>query len=153
MRKFIAVMLAVFLLAGFTTMAFADDIPSPTTQVHHRVQVIYELNPPITAATVDVDDGETYRFTAREFEGFEFDRFEIDGEYEIVFQDGATIEIRPITDVVIHVFFKNVEPGNDPHDPSPVSPHTGTNLYWIIGIMMFAVVGVVFATKKLIRDR
>lgn len=153
MRKLICVLLAVLMMAGFATVAFATDVPSPTEPtIQHLVEVIYHIDPPYSAGTVRLDDGEVYQFTAREFEGLEFDRFEIEGEYVIEYENGTTIWVRPLSDIVIHVYFKDVPPQDDPHDHGPDSPHTADNTVWILAVMALGLFGAFVAGKKLIRE-
>ena len=155
MKKLIAVLLALSLMVGFATVVSATgDVPSATTPKEHQVEIRYELDPVITIGRYTVADGDTYTFTApKEYEGHEFDRFEIDGQYELVSRDGNTIVIRPHEDIVIHVYFKDVEPHEDPHDPSPVSPHTGVDMFGILFVMVLGIFGVFVACKKLLPSR
>ena len=149
MRKVIALLLTVLLLGSLATAVFAA--PSVVAPVEFEIEIILDLDPPEDGGKVTVKEGEEYVLTPPEKEGYEFDKYVIEGEYEIVKKDGDKWTIIPKSDLVIHVKYKGVEPKPVPHDDKPVSPSTGDNSLFLGILMVVGLCGVVLATRKLVK--
>ena len=155
MRKFVAILLAVVIVASLATAVFAG--PSTETDTKWRVDVVYDLEEPKDGGTWEVKDGDQWTFTAEDQEGYEFEDFEIvvegEGDYELVSKDGKTITLIPKGHIIVHVKFKNTTPEDKPVDDKPDSPPTGTILPFVIIAMVIGMAGVVLSTKKLLKNR
>ena len=162
MKKVFALLLAVLMLSTLSLTVFADTgapettrYPSREGETEFQVEIIYEVTEPIEDRIqyISVPDGDTFTFTARDIPGYEFERFDIDGEYEIISQDGRTIVVKPHGDLVVHVRFRGVTPQPVPDDHGQTSPHTGDNTILVVGMMLLGLCGVVVSTKKLVKSR
>ncbi|MBR6414098.1 MAG: hypothetical protein IKS21_05745 [Oscillospiraceae bacterium] len=170
MRKALALLMAVLLLGSLATAVFANNSPtnnpSPTGTPEIIVEIYYHYDPqnPEYGGTVVLHEGDEYIITPKEKDGYEYTHYEFEGEYEVVSKDGSTWVIRPLTDLVIHVFYKggNEIPSDSSgsstptkptgHDPNPDSPPTGDNTAMILVIMLVGLCGVVLAIRKIIRN-
>lgn len=151
MRKVFALLLTVLLLGSLATMVFAGDDPSAVAVPKYTIDIYYDFETP-EQETVVVDEGKTITITPKDKDGYEFDTYEISGEYEIVSKDGKSWVILPKSDLVIHVKYKGVTPEPKPEDDKPVSPRTGVNPMIYAGLILFGLCGVVVATRKLVKN-
>ncbi len=155
MKKFIALLLTLLIVGSLVTTVFAG--PSTETDTKWQVEVIYDLEEPKAGPKDEVKDGDIWKFTAEDQEGYEFEGFEIevdgDGSYEIIAQNGKHIEIKVNGNLVVHVKFKNTKPEDKPVDDKPDSPPTGSYLPFLVIAMMIGLGGVVLSTRKLLKDR
>ncbi len=171
MRKLIAVLMTLCLLAGLCTCVFAEneDIESPTDKPIFTVTYLsngdsedpdhYEQEFEVTTLEDD-----TVEINAYEKENKTFIGFTIEGDYEIV--EGSLepiasrgkaslvgyIHIVPKSDLIIHAHYDEIvtEPtteGNDGND----SPQTGDSMMtWIVAaVALVGIFGCAVATKKL----
>jgi len=152
MRKLAALLLVVLLLGSLATVAFAEDDPSKTIDPKYKVEIIYDFEVPEDGGTYTVKENEEFVFSPKEKDGYTFDRYEIEGEYELVSKDGNTWTIIPKSDLIIHVKYKGVTPEPKPTDDKPVSPGTGVNTVLIAAVILVGLCGVVLAGKKLAKN-
>lgn len=151
MRKVFALLLTVLLLGSLATMVFAsDDDPSAVAVPKFTIEIHFDFETPVVE-TVVVEDGTEYTLTPKEKDGYEFEGYEISGEYEIKSKDGNTWVIIPKSDLVIHVKYKGVTPEPKPEDDKPVSPRTGVNTVLFAAMILVGLFGVVVATRKLVK--
>ena len=150
MKKAIALMLSLLLLASVITVAFALD--SATGDAEYKVIVIYETKDPWSEGPFTVKEGDNYTLIVKTVDGYEFDKIKVEGEYELISQDGSTYVLKPKESLVIHVLFKDVTPTPKPEDDNPVSPGTGLNPTLVAVAAMFAICGVVVCTRKLLKN-
>ena len=157
MRKIFALMLAVLMLASFATVAFAQD--SPTGEKKHDVDIIHEYpTGSEDMPTITVGDDDTITVSAKEKDGFTFDSFVIEGDYEVVKKNGNTWVIRAKSDLKIHVRYSGkssstpTKPAVKPVDNKPTSPKTGDNTAMVVVMMLVAMGGIALASKKLSRN-
>ncbi len=155
MRKILAILLTVLIVGSLATAVFAG--PSTETDTKWRVEVIYDLEEEVPGGEWEVKDGDIWTFTAEDQEGYEFEGFEIlvdgEGSYEIIKQEGNHLELKVNGNLVIHVKFKDTTPEDNPDDPGPISPPTGSYLPFIAIALIIGMAGVVLSTKKLLKDR
>lgn len=160
MRKFFALILAVLILGSLATVAFASDTgDSPVGKPEFKIEIYYDFETPELGGTVIItgpegsDHSDPYILTPKEKEGYEFDTYVIEGDYEIVSKDGDKWTIIAHGNLVVHVKYKGVETKPTPHDDKPVSPNTGDNTMMFILVMALGICGVVLASRKLLRNR
>lgn len=168
MKKIIAIALAVLMLAGLATVAFAAD--SGMGDVKHNIKITKSLAGKMqTPKTVQVNDGETYTIVAEDVDGYTFKQMTITGEYTRSSRNSEvtterTVTILPTGDVdVIIEYVKNgsnqtatLEPGTVPSPAAPsgpvdegaTSPDTGVNFALIVLAVAMGVCGVAVASKK-----
>ena len=152
MRKVIVLLLTVLLLTSLATVAFAtEDGQSEVTKPGYKVEVIYDFDVEESGGVTIVQENEEYTLSPKEKEGYEFEGYEITGEYELVSQDGSTWVIIPHSDLVIHVKYKETKPNPNPHDDEPVSPPTGDNAALYTAMILIGLFGVVLSVKKLVK--
>lgn len=154
MRKVIALLLAVLLLGSLATVCFADDYEGGSVVVVPKftVHIIYDFPVPEDGGTTEIPQGNQYVITPKDKEGFTFEGYEITGEYEIISKDGNKWTIVPLSDLTIHVKYKNVKPEDKPVDDKPVSPSTGFNTVLFGALILFGLCGVAVATRKLVKN-
>lgn len=152
MRKVLALLLAVLLLGALATVCFADEYTGNSQAVdpEYKVHIIYDFAVPEDGGTVEVKPGNSVVISPKEKDGYIFDHYEITGEYEIISKDGNSWTIVPKSSLTIHVKYKGVNP--KPVDDKPVSPPTGVNTVLYAALILFGLCGVVFATRKLIKN-
>lgn len=154
MRKLIALLLAVLLLGSLAAVCFADEYEGGSVVVvpKYTVHIIYDFPIPEDGGTTEIPQGNQYVITPKEKEGFTFEGYEITGEYTIVSKDGNKWTIIPLSDLTIHVKYKNVKPEDKPVDDKPVSPGTGFNTVLFGALILFGLCGVAVATRKLVKN-
>lgn len=152
MRKVFALLLTVLLLGSLATFAFASDgNPSQVIVPKFSIEIIYDFETPEDGGTVTVDQGTEYTLTPKEKEGYEFEDYVITGEYTLVSKDGSTWVIIALSDLVIHVKYKDVTPTPKPIDDNPVSPRTGVNVVLYTAMILLGLFGVAYVTRKLVK--
>ena len=170
MRKVFALLMAVLMLGSLATAVFANPSPPATPEIIVEIYYHYDPQNPEYGGTVVIKEGDEYIITPKEKDGFEYTHYEFEGKSEIVYQDGSTWVIRPLTDLVIHVFYKGGDnaPSDDDnrpdpsgsstptkptgHDTNPDSPPTGDNTVMVLLVMLAGLCGVVLAIRKIIRN-
>ena len=170
MRKVLALVLALLMLGTLVPAVFATLSPHGTPEIIVEIWYHYDPQNPEYGGMVVLQEGDEYTITPNEKDGYTYTHYEFDGEYEIVSQDGSTWVIRPLTDLVIHVFYtgggQNPSDNDnrpDPsgsagaphpsgHDNNPDSPPTGDNTVMILLVMLAGLCGVVLAIRKIIRN-
>lgn len=153
MKKILAIALAVLMLAGLATVAFAANSPGGT--VYHKITITLSFGNG-TTKTIEPQqarDGEPYTIVAPTQEGSEFDYMTIDGDYDDVARSPKTytessVTIIPHGDLNVMVYYKNASPVN-PEDHGNTSPETGANYAMVILAICLGVFGVALSTKKL----
>ncbi len=166
MRKLFALLLAVLMLAGLATVAFASDNPSAEAEKEFKIDIIYHVDPAVYE-TVVVKAGESYTFTPRDFEGYTFDHYEIHGEFTqgkrapsttTTFDTKDPNTIVPQEDLVIDVYYTKEaaqpapEPAAEPRDTGSTSPKTADPSVILYAALAFSACGGAVAVKKLRRD-
>ena len=147
MRKVIVLLLAVLLLGSLATASFAA--PSSEAPVEFKIEIIYEFNPPEHGGVVVVKEGEEYTLVPKYRDGYEFDKYEIEGKYTIVKTDGDKLTIVAQGDLVVHVRYKGTPRVTVPVDHGSTSPHTGDNNLIVMALLLLGLGGVLFSVKKL----
>ena len=156
MKKLISVLLVVLMLGALCVCVFADKDPvySPTAPREWLVEYVDYGNgiPPIITNEI-IPEGEVVRIESNPNSPYEFEGFEIQGEYEIVEGSltGPYIVIRPLSDLVINEKYKGVIDTTSPSDTSPSGPPTGFSPLWItVAFIVLAVcaVAAVFVIKR-----
>ena len=177
MKKLLAVMLALVLVASMSVMAFATEgetIPSPTDAPVFDVDfTTNESDTPVEVPVEAVVQGEELTLTAPVSEDKEFVGFVIVGEYEVIsgaeyivetvdgaislkIPGGCSIVIVPKGDIKVEAHYTSettTEPTQptEPDDDDGDSPQTGddTLLIWVAVIAILGVAGCALAVKKL----
>ena len=154
MRKFFALLLAVLMLGALATVAFAtDDNPSPTGGVEFEIEIDSNLPSYVADSVEVVKDGDTFTYTAKDIDGYNFSGFVIEGDYEIVYQDGNTIVIRPKGDVKVHVEYDEVPPAEPkPQDKGDKSPRTADPSMLLLAVLLVGACGSFVAAKRLRKE-
>lgn len=147
MRKVIVLLLTVLLIGSLATAAFAA--PSKEADVEYTIEIIYDFKTPEPGGTVTVKEGDEYVLVPKDKDGYEFDTYDIKGEYELVKKDGNKWTIIPKGDLVVHVRYKGVPSATVPTDKSNTSPRTGDNTMLIMSLMVLGLCGVVLSVRKL----
>lgn len=148
MKKLMAVLLAVMILAALAIPVFADNdetIPSPSSKQY--VTVYY------------LDDGgkdkvEIHHEVPRYIDQpkYVFDNLEVTGTYELVPTGNGLFTMIAHSDLWI----KTKQAPTVPTDHGSESPNTGASIldYWyVLAIAVVAMAGIVLVTKKLIKTR
>ncbi len=170
MRKLIAVLMTLCLLAGLCVCAFAEnEIESPTDKPIFTVTYLSngESDDPnqyieqFDLTTLEDGSVEAYAY---EIEGKTFKGFTIDGDYEII--DGSLdpiasrgketlvgyIHFTPLSDLVVKAHYDEIvtEPTTE-GDGGNDSPQTGDSMMtWIVvAVALVGILGFAVATKKL----
>ena len=172
MKKLFAILMALLLVASFSVVAFATDIPSPTDVP----LVVVDFDSQHPGQTSDVSEegvpmGTEVTFVAPESE-YEFLGFKVEGEdYEVVsgaqyIIDGTatrtaerpTLVLKVNADVKVTALYDidaDEEPTTEtqPDDEDGDSPQTGdsTLVYCIVGALIVGVAGLAFAGTKLLK--
>ena len=173
MKKMIAIALAVLMLAGLATVAFASEYPSPDTSVVHAITIYKVLDgDEQLAETLSVHEGESVTITAPEVAGYVYQRMTIEGNFirtrnfEDTTDKSVTITVYD-SDITVMMYYakKGTEGGAKPADPSTVgptgadtpaggpvdngatSPDTGVN-FALIALVIAMSVCCVIASKK-----
>lgn len=163
MKKIVAVLLAVMLVAFSALPVFAEVSPEPSTKVYTVVVVpttggggTYEFT-----SGIDKDGNQHVHLTPIPNEGFTFDHWEIEGPYtpgELLENGDFCIIITG--DVVCTPYYKannptptDTQPVTVKPDVNPVSPKTGTNDAYLYLIIALAVVACGLVSFKLVKSR
>ena len=170
MRKLIAVLMTLCLLAGLCVCAFAEnDIESPTDKPIFTVTYLSngESSDPgnyIEQTDITVLEDGTVEVAAYEIENKTFKGFTIEGEYEII--DGSLepiatrgkgtlvgyIHIKPLSDLTVKAHYDEIIIGSTTGGGSGNdSPQTGDSMMtWIVvAVALVGILGFAVATKKL----
>lgn len=118
-----------------------------------------------SATTVDVDGGtitvsanpvvvgEEVTLTASAADGYVFTEWAIEGDYDVVSDDGETITIIPNGDLVIDAVFESEEESEDEEttsdDTSDTSPTTGQSAAAVMVVLVAACVALAVARKRI----
>ena len=166
MKKLFAVLLAVLMLGAIALPVFAAS--SPGGDGKFTIDIYYHLDS-VEQEQIEKADGETYDFVPKVPDGYEFDHYDVYtvdengvqtlvGTYTTL--DGITLkfdkegsklpELIFGEDVRIDVYYKEKTPVNP--DPGPVSPPTGASILPYIALMLVGLLGVAFATRKLVKN-
>ncbi len=166
MKKLFAVLLAVLMLSAVALPVFAADSPGGREKFY--VDIYYHLDTVEHDPTIELPNPSTYTFTPKDQPDYEFDYYEVYtvakdntktliGTYNT--PDGVTInlsseftklsELNLGEDVEIHVYYKAKTPVEP--DPGPHSPATGVDVLPYVALILVALFGVAFATRKLIK--
>lgn len=107
MKKFLSLFLALTLLSAFGTVAFAAKSPVGTKK--HKVTVTTSYNDKTVVKSVE--DGSNYTLNADTAEGFDFLKWTIDGNYDIISGDlsSAKIVIKPKGDISACAVYDKIE--------------------------------------------
>ena len=171
LKKVLSIALALVMIFALSATVFAEDATehmSPTVEEFYKIDV--KPNPSdghLGDATADNytvirnSDG-TVTLTANPKGDGEFDKWIIDGEYEVI--EGSltdpTITIKPKSDIDAIASFKDTTaPATEPASTAPTtspktdggatSPKTGDPLFLIISLAALALGVGVFAVKKI----
>lgn len=145
MKKFLAVLFAVVILATFMAVpAFAAG--SPEGEVIHNIKLP-------DGDTVAVPDGETIKITVSDDEK-EFEGWVITGEYDIISGTLTSdeIEILPKGDLVVEEKYKDaaIEDDKDENE-SDKAPTTGNGALMVTVLLTAGAFVAMVATKKAVR--
>ena len=159
MKKTLAILVAVLLIAFSVTPAFAVESPKPTT-ANYQITIIpgdgggdfnFDYKTP-----VDDDGNQTVHFSADPDDGYEFAGWTFEGDYTLL-GDPSNPEIDVIARGDIKAYPKFVKIGSkdkgtdktpEKVDTSSKSPKTGSADYVYAGIALIALMGLLFASKK-----
>ena len=161
MKKIIAIALAVLMLVGLATVAFAED--SPVAAIKHKVTIILVFPDGSTRSdgVYIVDDGDSFSYTAKVMvEGHYFTYMTVEGEWRTFMKTySRNVSFTPTSDVLITVYYQDpsspIEPEPvtpapaGPADNSATSPDTGVNFAQIALAVLIGLFGVVVSVKKL----
>lgn len=160
MKKLIAIALAVLMLAGLSTVAFAIDSPDPNAK--HKVTIYLEVNGTESLyKTESVKDGDSIKITAPSIAGQVFVQMTVTGDYHEANRatkvyKTSSITIVPEGDIEVVIEYKAVSaPGGTvpvpagPVDNGATSPDTGVNYAFVVLAVLMGVCGIVVSTKKL----
>lgn len=146
MRKVVSILLVVLMLSALCVSVFAEKDPfySPTAPKEFRIDFI-DYNG-TSYDTVPV--GETATYKANPNCPNEFEKFTIEGEYEIVegSLDGPYIVVKPLSDLIITAHYKGIPVTTSPVDTSNQGPQTGFSPLWITIAFVALVVCAIAAT-------
>jgi hypothetical protein len=170
MRKLIAVLMTLCLLASLSVCVFAEpeDIESPTDKPVFTVTYLSNgegSNPDeyIEEFDIVVLDDNTVELSAYEKDNKNFIGFTISGEYDIIagsLDPIATrgkgtlvgyIHIAPKSDLVVHAHYDEIVTEPTTGDTGDDSPQTGDSMMtWIVAaVALVGIFGCAVATKKL----
>lgn len=166
MKKFLVVFTAIAMLLISTVTAFAAE--SPTAPVHNKVVVDADKGGTANSDVTIIQKGDEVTLIAKPDDGYGFNGWEIDGDYEIVSGDlnSTTLVIRAKSDIHAKAAFKSTSSSSSSSSSSkPVSsgtssqgkpnnsdtsPVTGSESVVFFGIAALALIPVaVFAKKRL----
>ncbi|MBP3412636.1 MAG: hypothetical protein J6K89_05185 [Oscillospiraceae bacterium] len=174
MKKLVAIILALLLVASFTATAFAteDEILSPTDVPQVEVDFDSEHPGKITdISNGSYDVGTILSFVAPESE-YEFLGFTVEGEHEVISGgeyilsgevaragERPTLVLKVLSNVKVVAVYditaedETTEPttATQPDNDDGDSPQTGDSMlvYCIAGALILGVIGFAFAGKKL----
>ena len=163
MKKTLAILVAVLLIAFSVTPAFAVDSPKPTT-ANYQITIIpgdgggtfnFDYKTPVN------DDGtQTVHFSANPDDGYKFAGWTFEGDYTLLGDpSNPEIDVLAKGDIKAYPKFVKIGSGDDKGnsstnktpekvDTSSKSPKTGSADYVYAGIAFVALIGLLFASKK-----
>jgi hypothetical protein len=165
MKKTLAILVAVLIIAVSAIPAFAVDIQSPKpTTANYQITIIpgggggtYDFT---YKTPVDDDGKQTVHFVAKPDDGYKFTGWTFDGTYTPLGNLTDTeIDLVITGDIKATPNFEKISSGDGTDkgssanaketkiDNSTKSPKTGTN-YVYVGIACVALIGLLFAAKK-----
>ena len=153
MKKIIALVLTVVMLASLTATVFARDwIISPIKQEWNvKVVVKDDKGGTATSSAVSVNDGDTVVIKAKPDDGFTFGGWTFTGDFDWVSGDANSLEIviRPKGDVVFTATFNGQGPKKDNGGTSPVTGYnTEAAIAFMSVVVLVSVAAVAYTGKK-----
>lgn len=148
MKKIFAIALAVLMLAGLATVAFAADSANGT--IYHKVNITLNLNGKTEALDPQtVTDGDSITITAPEREGFTFEKMVISGDFrnEKTYTE-KSVTITPLGDIDVVIYYTGSGSTN-PGDNGNTSPQTGADYTLAVLVAVIGLFGMAIATKKI----
>lgn len=145
MKKFLAVLFSVVLLATFMAVSASAAVPSPSGDVYHKVEIK-------GGETVSVKDGDQYKLEATDDEK-DFEGWEITGDYEIVSGTLTSKElvILPKSDLVVEAKYKDVVVEDKEENDSDKAPQTGNGALMLTVVLTAGAFVTMVATKKAVK--
>lgn len=162
MKKTLAILVAVLLIALSVTPAFAVISPKPT-MANYQITIIpgpgggsYDFS---YKTPVDDDGSQTVHFTAKPDDGYKFVGWTFEGDYTALGNlTDAEIDLLVKSDIKAYPKFEKIGSDNNDDnkgadkdtkvDTSSKSPKTGSADYIFAGIAFVALMGVLFVAKK-----
>ena len=153
MKKFVSVLMTVIMMASILVVsadAIDGDFPSPAQNYNVSAIVVDGIGGTVIVDPASVPQGETSTITAKPDEGYEFEGWTFEGEFEWVSGDANSlvIVIRPLTDVKGYAKFKGT---GGKKDDNPDSPETGYDMSATIAVM--AIVFTIGAASVVVAGR
>ena len=169
MKKMIAIVLAVLMLAGLATVAFATDgVDSPGGETKFKISITLHYGGNTKELPVEVSKGGSYTVNAPAVAGYVFSYMTLEGDYtragrksETLYTPTATLS-NILSEIKVDIYYElgsgsdvllgqNEEPTPEtpagPVDEGATSPDTGLNFALIALVAVMGVCGVV-ASKK-----
>ncbi len=160
MKKTLAILVAVLLIALSVTPAFAVVSPKPTMG-NYQITIIpgsgggsYDFS---YKTPVGDDGSQTVHFSAKPDEGYRFVGWTFEGDYTALGNlTDAELDLLIRGDIKAYPKFEKIGGGSEDKgadkdtkvDTSSKSPKTGHTDYIYIGIAAVALIGLLFASKK-----
>lgn len=153
MKKVLAIVLAIVMLAGLATVAFAEGSPVGDVKVSITITLMLG-NTKETLPVIEVNDGDSYTITAPEREGYTFEKMTIEGEFTEAKRQTKeytvpSVTITPESDITVVITYKATGGGSGSGDSGDTSPDTGVDFTVGILAVLMGLFGVAIATKKL----
>lgn len=159
MKKTLAILFAVMMMVFAVVPASA--LESPTTAFGYDVQIMpcVGSNGTYTFETYVDEDGFSHvKLIAEPDSGYEFDRWEIEGNYKLNGElTDAVLDITVKSDIVATPFFKkagSTSPSQDTTvdvDDSSTSPQTGSNNFAVYAFGAYAIIACCLGAIKLVK--
>lgn len=153
MKKLIAIALAVLMLAGLATVAFAADSPGGST--YHKITITLNIaGKTQSLAPQQCEDGNSVTIEAPAQEGYTYDYMTISGDFEEATRMTKTytqssVTITPKSDIDVVIYYKGAG-NNGNNDSGNESPNTGVNYAPAILLAVMGLFGMAIATKKIL---
>lgn len=149
MKKILAAILALTLVFAMAVSVGAKVSPTPKEFFDVTVRTEGSGDADADPYKVEKNEDGSSTLTATEKNG-KFQRWEIEGEYEIL--EGSltskVIRIRPLSDIVATAIFTEGSKGDSNPNTDSTSPKTGDMLFYALGMLTVALGVGVFAFRK-----